>query len=71
MRRPLAVALTGGIAAGKKVYIAYANNQGTFKNGIDGLARAHAIEHCDRIVDPTNREQCHAARMLERGHVGA
>jgi len=36
---------TGGIAAGKKVFIAYANNGGTFKNGIDGVARAHNIDY--------------------------
>ncbi|MBV8784997.1 MAG: hypothetical protein JOZ67_12480 [Gammaproteobacteria bacterium] len=30
----------GGITAGKKVIIYYANNGGTFKNGIDTLARA-------------------------------
>jgi hypothetical protein len=30
--------------AGKKLYITYANNGGTFKNGIDGLVRSHAID---------------------------
>jgi ABC-type phosphate transport system substrate-binding protein len=29
---------------GKKLYITYANNGGTFKNGIDGLVRSHAID---------------------------
>ena len=29
---------------GKKLYITYANNGGTFKNGIDGLVRSHPID---------------------------
>lgn len=29
---------------GKKLYITYANNGGTFKNGIDGLVRSHTID---------------------------
>jgi len=29
---------------GKKAYITYANNGGTFKNGIDGLVRSHLID---------------------------
>jgi PBP superfamily domain len=41
--------LPGGVAmpaslAGKKVFIEYANNGGTFKNGIDGLVRSHAVD---------------------------
>ncbi len=30
--------------AGKKLFIEYANNGGTFKNGIDGPVRAHAVD---------------------------
>jgi hypothetical protein len=30
--------------AGKKIFVEYANNGGTFKNGIDGVVRANAID---------------------------
>lgn len=30
--------------AGKKIFVEYANNGGTFKNGIDGVARANAVD---------------------------
>lgn len=30
--------------AGKKLYITYSNNGGTFKNGIDGLVRSHGVD---------------------------
>jgi hypothetical protein len=45
----IASTLPGGVAmpanlVGKKLYITYANNGGTFKNGIDGLVRSHAID---------------------------
>ncbi len=44
-----AATLPGGAAmpaslAGKKIFIEYANNGGTFKNGIDGLVRANAVD---------------------------
>ncbi len=44
----------GGIAAGKKVLIAYANNGGTFKNGIDGLARGHAVDYQTFLGNASN-----------------
>jgi hypothetical protein len=31
--------------AGKKIFMEYTNNGGTFKNGIDGLVRAHAVDY--------------------------
>jgi hypothetical protein len=37
-----------------KVYIDYANNGGTFKNGIDGLARAHAVDYGNLRSTATN-----------------
>lgn len=52
---------SGGIAAGKKVYIAYANNGGTFKNGIDGLARAHAIDYGKFLANSTHIAACTSA----------
>ncbi|HUL19422.1 MAG TPA: hypothetical protein VLV29_09170, partial [Steroidobacteraceae bacterium] len=44
----------GGIAAGKKVLIMAANNGGTFKNGIDGVARSHAIDYQTFLGNATN-----------------
>jgi len=44
----------GGITSGKKVLIVYANNGGTFKNGVDGLARAHQIDYQSFLNNATN-----------------
>jgi hypothetical protein len=44
----------GGIAAGTKVYVAYANNGGTFKNGIDALIRGKNVDYQTFLNNATN-----------------
>jgi PBP superfamily domain len=39
--------------AGKKIFFEYANNGGTFKNGIDGLVRAHAVDYQTFLTNST------------------
>ncbi len=51
----------GSALAGKKVYIAYANNGGTFKNGIDGLARAHTVDYQKFLGNASHIAACTAA----------
>lgn len=50
----------GGIAAGKKVLVMATNNGGTFKNGIDGPVRAHALTYQTFLNNATHATACTA-----------